>query len=116
VALYSQTVPNLQSTDDVNKAILAMTLKTVANGYKNQIATLARSGNDVSRATGAYKAIMEQVDDLNAQIGIKPEVKRTPASEADIQRSLSETMGIAGATSAKEVSAKANDILSSMGY
>jgi len=59
---------------------------------------------------------MEEVTRLNDELGIKPEVVRTPASEADISRSLQETMGIAGATSSQEVSAKANDILSSMGY
>jgi hypothetical protein len=29
IHLYSQTVPNLKGTEDVNKAILAMTLQTV---------------------------------------------------------------------------------------
>lgn len=31
VAQYTKTVPNLKSTEAVNKAILAMTLHTIAN-------------------------------------------------------------------------------------
>ena len=89
-----------------------MTLKTLANGFKKQLSTYARNGRDVSDMSGDYETLMQEVNRLNGEIGIKPEVVRTPASEADISRSLQETMGIAGATSSQEVSAKANACLS----
>lgn len=61
---YSQTVPNLQSTEEVNNAILALTLNMLAQGYKNKLRTLASAGNDVSRFWGIYNDIMSEVDSL----------------------------------------------------
>lgn len=61
---YSKTVPNLKSPEEVNNAILAMTLNMLAQGYKNQLRTLAAAGKDVSGFWGVYKNIMDQVDVL----------------------------------------------------
>jgi hypothetical protein len=48
VKLYSQTLPNLTQTQDVNKAILALTLKTIQRSYQNVLKTEASAGSDVS--------------------------------------------------------------------
>lgn len=61
---YSKTVPNLQSTEGTNNAILALTLNMLAQGYKNKLRTLASAGNDVSRFWGLYKNIMDEVQSL----------------------------------------------------
>jgi hypothetical protein len=41
VELYSQIVPNLKSTSSVNKAIMAMTLDMLADGYRRKLQTQA---------------------------------------------------------------------------
>ena len=70
IRLYAQTIPNLQSTTDVNNAILAMTLKVVAWGYKKQLQTLAASWRDVSWFTGLYDNLMGQVSSLETSLWI----------------------------------------------
>lgn len=70
VRLYSQTIPNLTSTNDVNNAILAMTLKVVAGWYKRQLQTLAASWKDVSWFTWLYDNLMGQVEAIENSIWI----------------------------------------------
>jgi hypothetical protein len=71
VKLYSKTIPNLESTSDVNKAVLAMTLKVVAWGYKRQLQNLAASGKDVSWFKGLYDNLSGQVSALETDIWLK---------------------------------------------
>lgn len=52
---YRKTLPNLQSTEDTNKLVLAMTLKTMMNWYKWQLQTLASAWDDVSLFQWKYK-------------------------------------------------------------
>lgn len=61
---YSKTVPNLKNPESINVAILAMTLNMLAQGYKNQLRTLAAAGKDVSGFGGIYKNIMDEVKSL----------------------------------------------------
>jgi len=65
---YAKTIPNLTQTADVNNAVLAMTLDTIAGGYKRQLQTLAASGKDVSGFAGIYESIKAQADSLRASI------------------------------------------------
>nr|DAQ94342.1 MAG TPA: hypothetical protein [Caudoviricetes sp.] len=60
-------MPNLQSTEGTNNAILALTLNMLAQGYKNKLRTLASAGNDVSRFGGVYKQIMSEVESLRGK-------------------------------------------------
>lgn len=64
VRLYSKTIPNLTSTEDVNKAVLAMTLKVVAGWYKRQLQSLAAAWKDVSWFSGLYNNLQGQVEAL----------------------------------------------------
>ncbi len=64
IRLYSQTIPNLTDTQKTNEAILAMTLKVVAWGYKKQLQTLAAAGKDVSGFRWLYDSLMGQVEAL----------------------------------------------------
>lgn len=68
IANYAKTIPNLTSTEDTNKAVLAMTLDTIAGGYKKQLRTLAASGRDVSGFASLYDEIKSQADYLKSQL------------------------------------------------
>ena len=64
IAHYTKTVPNLKTPESINTAILSMTLNMLAQGYKNQLRTLAAAGKDVSGFGGVYKNIMDEVKSL----------------------------------------------------
>lgn len=66
---YAQTIPNLTQTKDVQNAILALTLDTLAWGYKNQLQTLAASKRDVSWFAWLYESIKWQADAIRSSIG-----------------------------------------------
>ena len=65
---YSQTVPNLKSTSEVNEAILAMSLDMLADWYKRKLATQASLGYDVSGMAWLYQQITTKADELMAWI------------------------------------------------
>lgn len=48
IETYKRTVPNMSSTEEVNAAILDMTLRTIKQGLDTQLINLAKSGKDVS--------------------------------------------------------------------
>lgn len=70
IRLYAQTIPNLTNTNDVNNAVLAMSLKVIAWGYKRQLQTLAAAWKDVSGFSGIYDWLMNQVKSLESQVWI----------------------------------------------
>ena len=70
IRLYSQTIPNLKATKDVNNAILGMTLKVLANWYKKQLRTLAAANYDVSWFTWLYDSLMWQVNSIESDLWI----------------------------------------------
>jgi hypothetical protein len=53
----------------VQKAILAMTLDTLAAWYKNQLQALAAAKRDVSWFAWLYESIKWQADSLRAELG-----------------------------------------------
>ena len=65
---YSQTVPNLKSTSDINNAILAMSLDMLADWYKRKLSTQASLWYDVSWMQGIYKQLINQAEELRAWI------------------------------------------------
>lgn len=82
IRLYADTIPNLQQTWDVNKAVLAMTLQTLAEGYKKQLQINAAAGKDVSGFSWVYDSLSWQVDALRAEIGIPPLGEEVNSSQA----------------------------------
>jgi len=76
VKLYSQTLPNLTQTEDVNKAILALTLKTIQRSYQNSLKVNASAGRDVSWFTGAYDEITRTINWIEEELGINPEANK----------------------------------------
>jgi hypothetical protein len=58
VTRYAQTIPNLGSVEEVQDAMLAMTMKTVKNSVQNKLVINARNGADVSQQI----ATLEQLE------------------------------------------------------
>ncbi len=61
VARYAQTIPNLGSVEEVQDAMLALTLKTVQNSVKNKLVINARNGADVSGQTATLEELERTV-------------------------------------------------------
>ena len=70
VELYSQIVPNLKSTASVNKAIMAMTLDMLADGYRRKLQTQAALNKDVSGMGWIYNQIIDEANRLKQEIWI----------------------------------------------
>ena len=68
VALYRQTVPNLTATEDVNNAILWMTLRLVRNWLKENLQDSARAWFDTSLFAWKIKRIDDQVNQIESQL------------------------------------------------
>jgi hypothetical protein len=78
---YARTVPTLTQTNDVNNAVLALTLDTIAWWYKRQLQTLAAAGKDVSGFAGLYESIKSQAESIRATI---PWFNNAPAPEQNM--------------------------------
>ena len=64
VMLYSQTLPNLKSTEEVRDLILASTVRSVQRSIENKIKVQAGLGRDLSGLTTIYKDIKTLADSL----------------------------------------------------
>ena len=71
ISNYIKTIPNLSSTKDVNKALLAMTLDSLSIWYKKRLSTVAWLWYDVSWLAGAYDSIKSQADNIRSSLWIK---------------------------------------------
>lgn len=69
IANYSRTIANLKNTNDVNKAVMAMTLEIAQRSLANQIQTMAEGKRDVSQFEPAYLGISNKVKELKSSIG-----------------------------------------------
>jgi hypothetical protein len=81
IRLYSQTIPNLTQTDDVQKAVLALTLDTVAWWYKRQLSFLWASGRDVSLYVSLYNNFKWQADSIRAELWITDTLAPAPNND-----------------------------------
>jgi len=61
---YSQTLPTLNSTEEVRKAVLGMTVLSVQRSLENKLKTQAASGRDVSGFLQIYQEIKSTADSL----------------------------------------------------
>lgn len=68
VKLYASTLPNLTQTEDVNNAVLWITLRTIQRSYQNSLKTQAAAWRDVSWFIWAYRAITNQVEAIEAAL------------------------------------------------
>lgn len=74
---YSRTIANLRSTNDVNKAVMAMTLDIATRSLANQLNSLAAGGRDVSRFESIYQGLNEKADTLKSELGSVSESQAT---------------------------------------
>lgn len=66
---YAKTLPNIKSTEDTNKLVLAMTLKTMLNGFKWQIQIDGSAGRDVSGFAWTVRQYEDRINQLLSQLG-----------------------------------------------
>lgn len=77
---YAKTLPNIKSTEDTNKLVLAMTLQTMVNGFKSQLQTDWSAGRDVSWFGGTVKQYETRINNLLSQIGGNTQTTTTPVN------------------------------------
>ena len=65
---YAKTLPNIKSTEDTNKLVLAMTLKTMLNGFKWQIQIDGSAWRDVSGFVWTVKQYEDRINQLLSQL------------------------------------------------
>ena len=70
IATYSKTLPNLKSTEDIRKAILGVTIKSVQRSLENQIRVQAGTGRDVSGLINIYEGVRNLADQTLASVGL----------------------------------------------
>lgn len=93
VKLYSQTLPNLKSTEDVRNLVLATTIRSIQRSIENKIKVQAGLGRDMSGVVGIYNDVKATADQLTNEIAgtsiqQKPVVTKitTPAGELDLSQ------------------------------
>lgn len=69
IANYSRTIANLKNTNDVNKAVMAMTLDIATRSLSNQLNSLSAGGRDVSRFEPIYSGMNKKAQELKTSIG-----------------------------------------------
>ena len=69
---YSQTLPTLTSTEQVRKAVLGITIKSVQRAIENKLKSQASAGRDVSGYLGMYKEVGSVADRLLSESGMSP--------------------------------------------
>lgn len=70
MARYAATLPNLTSTTDQNKAVMALTLRKVRSGFVSQLESMAAAGRNVSRYATLYSRFDSEINRLEADLGI----------------------------------------------
>jgi hypothetical protein len=60
----------MRDTEDVNKAVTALTLRNVRSAFVKQLEALAAGGRDVSGYTGIYQDMNEKINQLESEINL----------------------------------------------
>lgn len=80
VALYAKTLPNLKSTEDVSKLVLAATIRSVQRSIENKMLLQAGGNRDVSWYVNDYLRIKKQADEIEMAITGWSDLKSKVAS------------------------------------
>ncbi len=67
---YSRTIANLKNTNDVNKAVMAMTLDIATRSLANQLNSLSAGQRDVSRFESIYTGLNAKAASLKKELGV----------------------------------------------
>lgn len=68
IKTYSQTIPNLKSTEDVRNAVLYITLDMIGKSIQNTLAVNEAAGRDVSGFTDLYTEMQNSKNAILATI------------------------------------------------
>jgi len=77
VALYQKTIPNLRQTEDVQKAVTAMTLRVVRNSIESRIDIEASGDTDMSGYVRFYEKLNNKINEIDDSIGIGKDITPT---------------------------------------
>lgn len=64
VRLYAQTLPNLTSTEELSRALLGITIRSVQRSLETKLRVQAGAGVDVSGQEFVYKQVKDKADSL----------------------------------------------------
>ncbi len=67
---YSRTIANLKNTQDVNKAVMAMTLDIATRSLANQLNSLSAGQRDVSRFESIYTGLNAKASAIKSELGV----------------------------------------------
>lgn len=70
IKLYSQTLPNLKSTEEVRSALLGITMRSVQRSLETKLRVQAGAGVDVSGQEYVYRQVKETADNLLNPVGL----------------------------------------------
>lgn len=109
VKLYAQTLPNLKSTEEVQKLILASTVRSVQRSTENKIKVQAGLGRDVSGLVNQYKDIKSTADALEGG-----SVGQAPVSPTNITENPTATSYLDSVNKEFNLGNKVSDTLSNI--
>ncbi len=70
VARYVQTLPNVKSTSEVNKAIMGLTLRNIRSAFVSNLEAMAAAGRDVSGFSNIYQRLNTKINTIENELGI----------------------------------------------
>ena len=80
VERYTKTIASLTSTEDVNKAVMGMTLDVIAKSMGAQLESMAAAGRDVSGYGNIYKDMTKRVNAIKGELESKTQAKAAGTS------------------------------------
>jgi hypothetical protein len=75
--LYRKTLPNLRQTEDVQKAVTAMTLRVVRNSIESRIDIEASGDTDMSGYVRFYNKLNDKINEIDDSIGVGKDITPT---------------------------------------
>jgi hypothetical protein len=81
VALYQKTLPTLTQTGDVQKAITALTLRTIRNKIDQDIKVQAGTGVDMSGLETFYRELDDKINQMESDLGVGKKTSITTTLE-----------------------------------
>ena len=67
---YIQTLPNIRGTEEQNKFVMGMTLRTVQRNLESQLETLASAGYDISGFKNQYQKVLNTTQQIEKELGV----------------------------------------------
>ena len=71
---YIKTLPNIKSTSEQNKFVMAMTLRSLQRGFESQLEVLAAAGYDISGFQNIYQRMNQTADKIESELNLDMEI------------------------------------------